>query len=334
MSANELGAAITEFRVIVLEPVLFYLLVRIIPLTKTDLVRISDYFVIGAFLVAIIGLIQYILGINLIAAEDGVLRLRSIFGSPNNVGLYLGRALPLAIAMSLLSQPHISKLRRAAYIAASMCMFTAILLSFSRGALLLGIPAALTAIIFYYAGKRAIRPFLVLLTITSIILIVFSSHPRIASLTDQTTGPTFFRINLWNSTINMIAGSPITGVGLDNFLYSYRGKYISPDAWQDPNISHAHNVILDFSARLGLPGLASIIWMLYAFFKTANRTISTTMDPKLRLLTIGLTASMINFIAHGLVDASYWFIDLAFAFMLTISIIQKIANIDDHAKST
>ena len=334
LSANELGAAITEFRVIVLEPVLFYLLVRVIPLTRTDLVRISDYFVIGAFLVAIIGLIQYTLGINLIAAEDGVLRLRSIFGSPNNVGLYLGRALPLAIAMSLLSQPYISKLRREAYIVASICMFVAILLSFSRGALLLGIPAALTAIIFYYKGKRAIRPFLVLLAVTCTILIVFSSHPRIASLTDQTHGPTFFRMNLWNSTINMIADSPITGVGLDNFLYSYRGKYISPDAWQDPNISHAHNVILDFSARLGLPGLASIMWILYTFFKTANQTISTTMDPKLRLLTIGLTASMINFIAHGLVDASYWFIDLAFAFMLTISIIQRITNVDDHAEST
>jgi O-antigen ligase len=132
----------------------------------------------------------------------------------------------------------------------------------------------------------------------------------------------------------MIADSPITGVGLDNFLYSYRGKYISPDAWQDPNISHAHNVILDFSARLGLPGLASIMWMLYTFFKTANRTIRTAMDPKLKLLTIGLTASMINFIAHGLVDASYWFIDLAFAFMLTISIIQRITNIDDHPEST
>ena len=57
----------------------------------------------------------------------------------------------------------------------------------------------------------------------------------------------------------MIADRPITGVGLDNFLYSYRGKYISPDAWQDPNISHAHNLILDFSSRLGLPGPSNSI---------------------------------------------------------------------------
>ncbi|MBH28356.1 MAG: hypothetical protein CL789_03875 [Chloroflexi bacterium] len=334
LSANELGAAITEFRVIILEPVLFYVLVRIVPLTKNELVRISDYFVIGAFLVAVIGLIQYALGVNLIAAEDGVMRLRSIFGSPNNVGLYLGRALPIAIAMSLISKPHISKIKRITYITASICMAVAILLSFSRGALLLGIPAATAAIIIYYKGKRSILPLSVLLAIACIVFTIFSSHPRIASLTNQTNGPTFFRINLWNSTLDMIMDKPITGVGLDNFLYSYRSKYISPDAWQDPNISHAHNMILDFSARLGLPGLASIMWILYAFFKAANRNIRSTRDPTLRLLYIGLTASMINFIAHGLVDASYWFIDLAFAFMLTIAMIQRTKNVEVNAEST
>tara|TARA_B100001146_G_scaffold219667_1_gene227221 strand:- start:353 stop:757 length:405 start_codon:yes stop_codon:yes gene_type:complete len=130
----------------------------------------------------------------------------------------------------------------------------------------------------------------------------------------------------------MIADRPITGVGLDNFLYSYRGKYISPDAWQDPNISHAHNLILDFSSRLGLPGLATVLWMLYAFFRTANKTINVTKDPRLRLLTIGLAASMVNFVAHGLVDASYWFVDLAFTFMLTISIIQRIMNTDNSVR--
>ena len=332
LSANERGPAITELRVIVLEPVLLYVILRIIPLTKNELVRITDYFIIGASIVAVIGLIQYALGINLITAEDGIMRLRSVFGSPNNVGLYLGRALPISLAMSLLSRTHISKKRRTVYIAASIFMVAAILLSFSRGALLLGVPAALAAIAIYYWGKRAILPLLGLLTVACIILISSSAHPRIASLTNQTTGPTFFRINLWKSALNMIADQPITGVGLDNFLYSYRGKYISPDAWQDPNISHAHNLILDFSARLGLPGLASVLWMLNSFFSTANQTISITKDPRLRLLTIGLAASMINFIAHGLVDASYWFVDLAFTFMLTISIIQRITNIDSCAR--
>ena len=329
LSAAERGAAITELRVIVLEPVLLYVMLRIIPLTKNELVRITDYFIVGAFLVAVIGLIQYTLGINLIATENGIMRLRSIFGSPNNVGLYLGRALPISLAMSLLSRRHTSRKRRIVYLSVSIFMIAAIFLSFSRGALLLGVPASVAAIAIWYRGKRAVLPLFGLLAVACIILISSSAHPRIASLTNQKTGPTFFRINLWQSAFNMIADRPITGVGLDNFLYSYRGKYISPDAWQDPNVSHAHNLILDFSTRLGLPGLVSVLWMLYAFFRVANKTINATKDPRLRLLTIGLAASMINFVAHGLVDASYWFVDLAFTFMLTISIIQQIINIDN-----
>ena len=76
------------------------------------------------------------------------------------------------------------------------------------------------------------------------------------------------------------------------------------------------------------------MWIIYAFFKAANWNIKTTRDPTLRLLYIGLTASMINFIAHGLVDASYWFIDLAFAFMLTLGMIQRTKSIEANAEST
>ncbi len=35
-------------------------------------------------------------------------------------------------------------------------------------------------------------------------------------------------------------------------------------------------------------------------------------------------ASMIDFLAHGLIDASYFVVDLAFVFMLTLALIQKV----------
>ena len=34
-------------------------------------------------------------------------------------------------------------------------------------------------------------------------------------------------------------------------------------------------------------------------------------------------ASMVDFLAHGLVDASYFVVDLAFVFMLTLALVQK-----------
>ena len=323
ISADLRGVAFNELRTMVLEPILFYGILRSLPLKKKELWRIVDFFIIGASLVAVIGLVQYALGVNLITAEGGVLRLRSVYGSPNNVGLYLGRALPVAVAVALLGG---SFYRRLSYLGAVILMAAALALSFSRGALLLGVPAALTLILLFRGGKTAAAALIALLTGTTSVLFAFGNHPRLISMLSYTTGPTFFRLNLWRSTLKMIKDNPFTGIGLDNFLYAYRGKYIAPEAWQDPHLSHAHYWILDFAARIGLPGLGAMLWILVAFFNTTARALRILSDPGLRALTIGLMASMVDFLAHGMVDASYWFVDLAFAFMLTIALAQHLVK--------
>jgi hypothetical protein len=45
-----------------------------------------------------------------------------------------------------------------------------------------------------------------------------------------------------------------------------------------------------------------------------------------RALALGLMGSMVNFLAHGLVDASYFVIDLAFAFFLTLGVVEWLAR--------
>ena len=329
-SAQMRAEAFNELRVMVLEPVLFYALLRSQPLQKKELWRIVDFFILGASLVAAIGLIQYALGTNLIAAEGGVMRLRSVYGSPNNVGLYLGRALPVAAAVTLLGG---TRNRRLSYMGAVILMAIALALSLSRGALLLGVPAALAVIILCRGGNRTAATLLSLLAAATAALLAFGRHPRLASLLSHTAGTTFFRLNLWHSTLNMIRDNPLTGVGLDNFLYAYRGRYIAPSAWQDPHLSHAHNWVLDVAARIGLPGLAVMLWLLVAFFSTTARALRTLTEPGLRALAVGLVASMVDFLAHGMVDASYWFVDLAFAFMLTVALTQRLANWHDPALS-
>jgi O-antigen ligase len=142
---------------------------------------------------------------------------------------------------------------------------------------------------------------------------------------------------LWKSTLEMIRDRPWFGVGPDNFLYAYRGRYLRPEAWQEPSLSHPHNVVLDFAARLGLMGLGVFIWMQAAFWVTAFRALRRTKQslvighwshsPRSASevgLIIGLMASMIDFLAHGLIDASYFVVDLAFVFMLTLALIQKV----------
>ncbi|MBI3241214.1 MAG: O-antigen ligase family protein [Chloroflexi bacterium] len=319
--ADVRGVAIREFRVIVLEPALFYLLLRLAPLDQKGIWRIADFFLLGAALVAAIGLGNLVTGTNLITAEGGVARIRSVFGSPNNLGLFLGRALPIAVAVALLSRPG---WRRLLYALAASLIGVAIILSFSKGALLLGVPAALATILIFWGGRRAALALAGLAAAGGAALIPLSRHPRFADLLNLTSGTSFFRLQLWRSALAMFADHPVLGVGLDNFLYAYRGKYILPEAWQEPNLPHAHNVFLDALTRLGLLGLLAFLALFASFFSTARDTLRRLTDPGLRALTIGLIASMVNTLAHGLVDTGYWFVDLAFVFMMTLGLMAAI----------
>jgi O-antigen ligase len=119
----------------------------------------------------------------------------------------------------------------------------------------------------------------------------------------------------------MFLDYPCLGVGPDNFLYQYRGRYILPSAWQEPHLSHAHNFLLTYATRLGLLGLVAGILLQISFWQTTLR-FNNVIDRDDRALALGLTGSMAYTLAHGLVDASYFFVDLAFAFLLTLGLVQ------------
>lgn len=322
-TAEVRGVAITEFRTVVIEPVVLYVLLRTVRLDERDIWRAVDLWVLGGVVIAVIGLWEYTTGVDVITAEGGVMRLRSIYGSPNNVGLYLGRIIPMAAAVALLGG---ARWRRIGYGAASVLLLAAVVLSFSRGALLLGVPAALAVVFLFWQGRRAAVILAGAGVAGLLALIPLSQNPRFADLFNLTTGTSFFRINLWQSAIHMLRDHPLTGVGLDNFLYAYRGGYIRPAAWQDPNLSHAHNWVLDYGARLGVPGLLTGLGlMLGASWRGLQNTFERVQGPQ-RALAVGLLAALVNVMAHGLVDNSVWYIDLAFTFMFLLGAIQWLAN--------
>lgn len=313
--------ALRELRVLVLEPALFYLMLRTSRLDGRAIWRLVDFFVLGAVVVALIGLVQYALGVNVITAEQDFRRLRSVYGSPNSVGLYLGRGLPVLVAVALFGG---SRGRRVAYGLAVVSLGLAVLLSFSKGALILGIPLSLLAL-GVLAGGPWLWASLGTVAAAAVAAIPILRTPRFASLLDTRSGTTFFRLQLWRSSWTMFREHPWLGVGPDNFLYHYRSRYILPAAWQEPDISQAHDILLDYATRMGLAGLAAGAWHQIAFWRLALPLRHLT-SPDRRALALGLMGSMVNFLAHGLVDASYFLVDLAFAFFLTLGLAQWLAR--------
>jgi O-antigen ligase len=153
--------------------------------------------------------------------------------------------------------------------------------------------------------------------------------PRFAGLLDPHSGTLLFRLQLWRASWAMFRDHPWLGVGPDNFLYQYRGRYILPSAWQEPHLSHAHNLLLSYATRLGVVGLVAGVWLQVAFWRRAL-TLPRVADRDWRGLALGLMGSMAYTLAHGMVDASTFFVDLAFAFLLTLGLVQWLPRSDSY----
>ncbi len=320
-----LGVAVTELRQMVLEPVGVYLVLRTMPLSQKERWRIVDLLIATGVVVALVGFYQFVTGINVITAEEGSRRLQSVLGTPNNVALYLGRLVPIATAVTLIGG---NKLRRWLYGGAGIIMIGAVILTLSKGGILLGLPAGVGLVVILWAGRTGVIAVAVGAVLAGLSLIPLSHHPRFKTLFEFGSGSSFFRLQLWQSTLRLLRDHPITGVGLDQFLYQYRGRYILPEAWQQPDLSQPHNFLLNYWVRLGIVGLAAGVWLQVAFWKLAWATQKRLQngDQTRRALVVGLMGSMAAFIAHGLVDEVHFVIDLAFIFFMTLGLMHQLGQ--------
>jgi O-antigen ligase len=196
-----------------------------------------------------------------------------------------------------------------------------LLLTYSRGAWIVGVPASLL-FLFAVRGRRTLAIGVGLIVVVGVVVLLVVGGTRLMSLLDTTTGTTFFRLQLWQSSWAMIRDHPLLGVGLDNFLYAYRTYYVLPTAWEEFNLSHPHNFVLDFWLRLGLPGLIVFLWLVACFFRRGWRLYREVSKHSEGVLVLGLMAGMVNLAAHGLVDHAFFLVDLAFTFMLLIALVQ------------
>lgn len=312
--AEFFGVAVREFRVVVLEAGLYYLVLRRQDDRETVTRWTTNALVAGAVTVSLYGLYQWLFTADIITAE-GVRRIRGPYGSPNNLALFLERALLIGIAFWLfVSQGKQKWLYGLALLPISACLF----LTFSRGAWLLGVPAGLLWISLW--GNKRIRQAILGIGVIGILaLIPFAATERIASAINVEGGTWFIRMRLWEATLTMIQDHPVAGVGLDNFLYVYE-QYRLPEAWREPDLSHPHQMLLHFWVSLGIPGVGLMLWQQGAFWRGWWAEKRQNRSDWQNAMLIGLSAAMIATLAHGLIDNSYFLVDLAFIWMMTLAL--------------
>lgn len=307
-----LRLSLRELRLLVLEPVLaYYLLRRHFP--GSAMARPLVALLVGATAVAGSGLVGLAVGWGTSEAE-GVHRLQATYPSANQLGLLLGRALPFLLALAAL--PDRRRWPAAGGVAVAGL---ALLATYSLGAWL-GTAAALLAMAIL-AGRRRVGLIGLGLGAVGLLGLLASRPERLLSHLQPGQGTTFFRLQLWQSALAMLRDHPLLGVGLDNFLYLYQQRYIAPEALAEANLSHPHNLVLQFWLELGLLGLLAGLWLLGAGLRLARRAWYRSPDAGARALALGAFGCQVDFVVHGLIDNSYFLPDLALVFWLVLALL-------------
>jgi O-antigen ligase len=323
LAADHAQVAMREYRTVFLGGGLVYLLAS--RATAPDGRPFSpwpmlDGLMLGAIFVSCIAFWQLISGQGIITAE-GVWRVRALYGSPNNLALFLDRIVPLALAVSLFGTS-----RRVPYALAALVTGAACVATFSRGALLLGLPVGIGVVLL--GGAWRIRRWWPVGALAGLAaagaagLILLARTPRVAGLFDWRSGTGYLRLRLWQAAWRMGLDHPVLGVGPDNFLYAYRTRYVLPDAWEELNLNHPHDVALDLWTRMGILGLVSGVWLVAAAVirgYNAYRDGSAMVWP----IALGLLGGLAASLAHGLIDNSLFLADLMALFMLAAGLFQR-----------
>ncbi|MCL6432452.1 MAG: cytochrome d ubiquinol oxidase subunit II [Anaerolineae bacterium] len=323
-ASENLRVSLRELRVVVLQAAFLYWLATRGPMDREGLLHLADLLVLSGAVLSLYGLYQYAVTDKVIVAE-GVRRIRGIFGSPNNLALVLGRLWPLMLAVALRGPTDRRRLLYGlAAVPAAACLF----LTYSRAAWLFGLPAALV-MLGVLAGRRARVAALAVLAAGLVALVPLAGTARLGSLFTF-RGTTLLRVKLWEAAWEMARDHPVWGVGLDNFLYQYP-RYIRPEALSEPNLSHPHNIVLDFWLRLGVLGFVTLGWLQWQFWRRGLALWRRRADPALWALTVGLLAGMADTLAHGAVDASFFFVELAGLFALMVAFVRRMERLQPPA---
>jgi O-antigen ligase len=318
--------SVRELRAVILEPLLFFWLLYILPGSAAWALR---GFLVAATVTAMAAIAQESLGLGGTPAE-GVLRAQAWYPSANHLALMLGRAWPYLVAGAVAGW-------RWLWLPTAV-VGAALVLTFSTGGWLGALAGA--SVVITISSRRRISLSLGTLQAVQTQIAGFPTAfigaaalafflvsslaiggvlPERLNPLRQTGG---FRLDLWLSSLEMLRDHPLLGIGLDNFSYLYQQVYLRAGAAAEPNLSHPHNWLLQFWLDLGLLGLVAFVWLLVRFWHQARGTLLLALgEAKQRWMVTGALGAMADLLLHGLIDNSYFLVDLAFVFWLTLALV-------------
>jgi len=349
--------ALRQYRLVILEPIVYYLLCVALLRDARGMTRALWALVGAGIVVSVLGLGQYLFRPDTLTGfyftgpathpvKHALHQVTSVYGSPNNLGLLLDRAIPVAAVLTLalwtLARRLHAKLPETVPTAllGILCMAIVLVLSGTRGGQVAAVAVTVIALLLW-RGRR--EPRLELAGLGAVIVGTAAVLWRVRHGLSNNA-----HVHIWLSSLKMLRDHLLLGVGPDNFLYYYvdphnidrrvaaercipatitlpAKHYMDPAAWQEPCISHPHNVILDVWLSTGLVGLVAFILVVAGFALLALRNLRAPTFGNERAIQVSCIAIVVATLGHGLVDNSIFVPDLAVAFWLALALTVNLA---------
>jgi O-antigen ligase len=194
---------------------------------------------------------------------------------------------------------------------AILIVVTALALTASRGAWLLGIPTGVAFCILWWRmekpGVIAITRRTTLITSLATVAILAGAFLLLGSrLTNSATIAS--RWSIWRNAGQLWLDHWLVGVGPGGFFWRYPA-YLAQFT-NEPNIVHPHNVWLEVASTWGVVGWLWLV-VLLAFVVQAVQRVHTLESNRETWLVAGAVAGLAAALAHAQVDTFWLLPDLA-----------------------
>jgi len=129
-----------------------------------------------------------------------------------------------------------------------------------------------------------------------------------------------FRQRIWGTALRMIGGFPFTGTGMGSF----DDVADIPCGLRFPRNPQAHNLFLQITLDLALPGLVALLAVLSLILWAAVRAyrlLGRLQEYSLQAVAIGALSGTIATATHGLVDSHTWGSKAAFLSWMVMELV-------------
>lgn len=293
--------------------------------SKEDMNKFIIVLSITATLVALYGLYQYVVGVEMDAAwldaenNPGIsTRVYSVFYNPNILAEYLVMMIPLSVSLFWYNK---NLLRKTVFFGMFGLMSLALVLTLSRGGWL---GFAFSALVFILLVEKRL-----LLSVFPISLVAIYTLPetilnRILSIGNLGDSSNAYRITMWEITGDIIRDNWMAGVGFGHIPFKETFEtYI-----RTMPTFHAHNTYLQTASEIGIPGLLVFLAFLFLVFKYGIIHLINSKDRYIKILGAGAIAGLAGVLLHGTVENILYLSRIIISFWILVGIILTLIRIE------